>query len=70
MIYQVYWQGAVRSMEFTDYDEAVEYAQAMTLEESRYDTAFIVARKESRVQHVSIVTWFSDVKWTIETIRY
>lgn len=70
MIYQVYWQGAAKQAEFTDYDEALEYAQTMTFEESTLNTAIIVARKESRVKQVCIVTWFADVMWTIETVRY
>lgn len=70
MIYQVYWQGAAKQAEFTDYDEALEYAQTMTFEESTLNTAIIVARKEKRVQQVCIVTWRYETMWTIETIRY
>ena len=70
MIYQVYWQGAAKQAEFTDYDEALEYAQTMTFEESTLNTAIIVARKGKRVRSVCIVTWFSETMWTIETVRY
>ena len=70
MFYQVYWQGAAKQAEFTDYDEALEYAQTMTFEESTLNTAIVVARKESRVMQVCIVTWLADVMWTIETVRY
>lgn len=71
MDYKVYWLGAAKHPEFTDYDEALEYAQTMTFEESTLNTAVIVERTESlRIKRVIIVTWFFDALWTVEHIKY
>lgn len=70
MDYKVYWLGAAKHPEFTDYDEALEYAQTMTFEESTLNTAVIVERKELRIKRVIIVTWFFDAMWTVEHIKY
>lgn len=70
MDYKVYWLGAAKHSEFTDYDEALEYAQTMTFEESTLNTAVIVERKESRIKRVIIVTWFFGAVWTVEHIKY
>ena len=70
MGYKVYWLGSAKHPEFTDYDEALEFAQTMTFEESTLNTAVIVERKESRIKRVIIVTWFFDTMWTVERIKY
>lgn len=70
MIFQVYWQGSAKHAEFTDYDEAVEYAQTMTFEESTFNTAVIVERTKLRIKRVFMVTWFGGGIWLIEHIAY
>jgi hypothetical protein len=70
MSYQVYWLGDTRHVVFDDYEEAVEWAQTVTFEESTLNTAVIVERMESRIKRVIIVTWFFDATWTIENIKY
>ena len=70
MSYKVYWLGNAKHPEFKDYEEALEWAQTMTFEESTLNTAIIVERTESRIKRVIIVTWFFDSMWTVEHIKY
>lgn len=48
MNYELIWHG--KSFEFEDYDEAVAFAETMTCEEKKYDTALIITRSEDGVK--------------------
>ena len=54
MKYEVIWNG--KSFEFDNYDEALEYARIMTLEEEKFDTALIFKRSEDGVK-IQGVRW-------------
>ena len=54
MKYEIIWNGTVRACD--DYDEAIECAKMLTLEEEKYYTALILMRSEDTVK-LQAVRW-------------